>query len=97
MTSPARRAQRRDANERELIDGLRQCGFKVWQSLQVDLLIFRPDIGLRIVEVKDPAKPPSARPITKLERQQLEAVGPLHGTVAHTLDEVLQWLRSRAR
>ena len=64
-----RYARRRDANERTIIDTLRAHGAVVYQlDSPADLLV-----GYRqkwfLLEVKDGAKPPSARALTMAEAQ----------------------------
>lgn len=64
-----RRAARRDANERQVIDALRACGAYVKQINDeglADLLVFYRGHTL-ILEVKDGDKPPSARALTPAE------------------------------
>ena len=64
-----RRAARRDANERRVIDALRTCGAYVKQINDeglADLLVFYRGYTL-ILEVKDGDKPPSARALTPAE------------------------------
>lgn len=64
-----RRAARRDANERRVIDALRACGAYVKQINDeglADLLVFYRGHTL-ILEVKDGDKPPSARALTPAE------------------------------
>lgn len=66
-----RRAARRDANERRVIDALRACGAYVKQINDeglADLLIFYRGHTL-IFEVKDGDKPPSARALTPAEQK----------------------------
>lgn len=66
-----RRAARRDANERRVIDALRACGAYVKQINDeglADLLIFYRGHTL-IFEVKDGNKPPSARALTPAEQK----------------------------
>jgi hypothetical protein len=61
-----RRASRRDANERRVIDALRACGAYVKQINDegaFDLLVFYRGHTL-LLEVKDGDKPPSARALT---------------------------------
>lgn len=60
-----RRANRRDANEREIVDALERCGLFVRRldGGPVDLLVgWRGETWL--LEVKDGHKPPGARPLT---------------------------------
>ncbi len=64
-----RRASRRDANERRVIDALRACGAYVKQINDegaFDLLVFYRGHTL-LLEVKDGDKPPSARALTPAE------------------------------
>jgi hypothetical protein len=64
-----RRASRRDANERRVIDALRACGAYVKQINDegfVDLLVWYRGHVL-LLEVKDGDKPPSARALTPAE------------------------------
>jgi hypothetical protein len=64
-----RRAARRDANERRVIDALRACGAYVKQINDeglADLLVYYRGHTL-ILEVKDGDKPPSARALTPAE------------------------------
>ena len=66
-----RRASRRDANERRVIDALRACGAYVKQINDeglADLLVFYRGHTL-ILEVKDGDKPPSARALTPAEQK----------------------------
>jgi hypothetical protein len=65
-----RRASRRDANERRVIDALRACGAYVKQindEAAFDLLVFYSGPTREhtlLLEVKDGDKPPSARALT---------------------------------
>lgn len=66
-----RRAARTDNNHADVRDGLRALGLKVFDSSALgrgfgDLVVSNGP-QLLIVEVKDPAKPPSARALTPLE------------------------------
>lgn len=66
-----RRAARRDANERRVIDALRACGAYVKQINDegaFDLLVYYRGHTL-ILEVKDGDKPPSARALTPAEQK----------------------------
>lgn len=66
-----RRAARRDANERRVIDALRACGAYVKQINDeglADLLVYYRGHTL-ILEVKDGDKPPSARALTPAEQK----------------------------
>lgn len=59
---------RRDANEREIVSVLEAAGCLVQPLTQgdgvPDLLVKRPDGALALLEVKDGAKPESARRLT---------------------------------
>lgn len=66
-----RRAARRDANERVIIDALRACGAYVKQINDeefIDLLVYYRGYTL-LLEVKDGDKPPSARVLTPAEQK----------------------------
>lgn len=66
-----RRAARRDANERKIIDALRACGAYVKQindEEAFDLLVSYRNYTL-LLEVKDGDKPPSARKLTEAEQK----------------------------
>lgn len=93
MRAQPRRAARRDTNEAAIIRGLEQCGYKVWQlNSWVDLLVYRADCKLRVLEVKNPDKPPSKRRLTPTEKEFLVSVGACGGVVL-TLEEALELLR----
>lgn len=66
-----RRAARRDANEQDIIKALRECGAYV-KSINdegtFDLLVSYRGMTL-LLEVKDGAKPPSARKLTDAEQK----------------------------
>ncbi len=64
-----RRAAKIDANQPAIVDGLRRLGYRVQSLASVgqgvpDLLVGCPDGRLVLLEVKDGAKPPSARKLT---------------------------------
>ena len=66
-----RLASRRDANERKVIDALKACGAYVKQINDAgafDLLVYYRGYTL-MLEVKDGAKPPSARALTPAEHK----------------------------
>lgn len=62
-------AQARDANEPEIVEALERVGCSVHRLAQpLDLLVgFR--LKTYLIEVKDGSKPPSARPLTKDQRE----------------------------
>lgn len=72
-----RLASRRDANERKIIDALKACGAYVKQINDAgafDLLVhYRSPVSkieyTLLLEVKDGAKPPSARALTPAEQK----------------------------
>lgn len=59
-----RYAARKDANQSDVVDALRACGWSVWVMDQpCDLLIGKAGVN-GLLEVKDGAKRPSARKLT---------------------------------
>jgi hypothetical protein len=77
-----------DGNHATIRDGLRAAGLWVWDTHRVgggfpDLLVWRGRFVL--LEVKDPAQPPSKRALTELEDAfHLGCPGPVH--VVETLE-----------
>lgn len=66
-----RRAARRDANEGKIVAALQACGAyvkKINDEGAFDLLVFYRGWTL-LLEVKDGAKPPSARALTPAEQK----------------------------
>ena len=64
-----RRSAKVDANQPAIVDGLRRLGFRVLSLATIgngvpDLLVGCPNGRLILLEVKDAAKPPSARKLT---------------------------------
>lgn len=93
--SLARYAKRRDDNEREIVDALRKFGYAVWAlDKPADLLV-----GVRgrfvLLEVKDGAKPPSARKLSPDEHAVAETCGSrgLPYAVVLNLEEALGAIR----
>lgn len=96
------RAERRDANEAEIIAALREAGCEVWQLCAkepADLLVFDPQStgdylglcdGIYLLEVKDSAKPPSAR---KLTPKQVKTHAKWPVIVISTVEEALLAVR----
>lgn len=87
-----RRAAKIDANQNEIVDGLRKLGCSVEILAAVgkgvpDLLVGRNNINY-LIEVKDGGKPPSAR---KLTDDQVEWHEAWRGqkTVCKSLDEAI--------
>jgi hypothetical protein len=59
-----RYAARKDANQSDVVDALRACGWSVWvQDQPCDLLISKAGLNL-LLEIKDGKKRPSARKLT---------------------------------
>ena len=95
----AHHAKRRDANEAEIVQALRDFG--VWvQPLQVpfDLLCCFHGVMFGI-EVKDGNKPPSQRPLTKSQKDffKLVELRQMPVFVAININEALQVARDMAR
>lgn len=97
------RAERRDANEAEIIAALREAGCEVWQLCAkepADLLVVggacycgpssADSVELFLLEVKDSAKPPSAR---KLTAKQVETHKRWPVQIVSTVAEALQAVR----
>jgi hypothetical protein len=66
------RARRVDDNQAAIVAALRKAGAVVWITSQLgnggpDLVVARGSV-VALVEIKDPAKPPSARQLTPMER-----------------------------
>lgn len=86
-----RRAGRTDANQRALVGELRKRGYVVAVTSSThkgfpDLVVGRESV-CRLVEVKDPAKPPSARGLTPDQLDFAERWGPIY-VVALTVEDV---------
>lgn len=68
---------RRDANEPEIVSGLRKCGIlvlKMPRSIGFDLLLIGTQIGVVCGEVKNPEQPASKRRLTDHEREVKELI-----------------------
>ena len=68
MPYASRRATKRDANEKEIISSLRKLGCSVTPIDVVDIIVSWKGFNF-LFEVKDPAKPPSARKLTEREQK----------------------------
>lgn len=91
-------ARARDANHAAIRDGLRRCGFTVrdigglgdgWPDLAVK---HRGTGKVKLLEVKDPSKPPSARKLTPAEEEVRDLLGDLY-VVVETLEEAVAAMR----
>ncbi len=77
------RAERRDANEPDIIAAFEGQQCSVWQLCKdepADLLVLINGAlhhRLRLIEVKDPSKPPSARKLTA-KQKKTHGVWPVH-------------------
>ena len=89
-----RRAARRDANHATLREGLRVRGYWVRDTGDLgngwpDLAVRDPRSGVvKFLEIKDPAKPPSARKLTPAEEEVRDLLGDLY-VVVETLQDAL--------
>jgi hypothetical protein len=93
----SRYARRQDANHGAIRDGLRALGVWVWDTHDVgggfpDLIACRRDRKVfHLLEVKDGAKPPSARKLTPDEAAFIDGCpGVVH--VVLSLDEAIEAL-----
>jgi hypothetical protein len=87
-----RRAARIDANQPAIVSALRRAGVRVHITSGLgdgfpDLMCVRGEV-LRLLEVKDGAKPPSARKLTPAEAE-FHAVFPDHVAVVCSPEEAL--------
>jgi Domain of unknown function (DUF3883) len=86
------RAKRVDSNQEEITAALRKAGWKVkvvsdCSKLGYDLMVIK-DGKLRLVEIKDGSKPPSARALTSNEVDAKEDY-PDHWVCVSSIDEAL--------
>ena len=89
-----RRAARRDDNEKQIIDALRRCGAYVKvinDDGTFDLLVAYHGATL-LLEVKDGAKPPSARKLTDAEQKFHDEWPNDNLHVVNSVDEALALL-----
>jgi hypothetical protein len=87
MTIP-RRAQKRDANERGIIDALHAAGYGVLQGEKVDLSVWRGERGW-LLEVKMPGEKLSNR------QREFHATFPARIHVVCSAEEALEVVRAR--
>lgn len=95
-----RRARKVDANQPDIVEALRLLGCTV--AITSDLgdgfpdLVVRKGLVVRLVEVKDGAKPPSARKLTKHEQQFQQEWEPVY-EIVESVDDAVRLARSMAR
>lgn len=88
---------RTDRNQAEIVSALRKVGCSVTPTHMVgdgfpDLVVGRNGIN-HLIEIKDGAKPPSARELTKDEKKfHIEWRGTVH--VVYSVDDALKLLRA---
>jgi hypothetical protein len=93
---PAWAGKRRDANEPDILDGLRKCGFEHWRlNDPCDALIW-PRAGGKfgLIEIKDPSKPPSQRQLTGAQKLFFEVSEGCPRAKVETFDEALAFAES---
>ena len=91
-----RRAARRDANETEIIKAMRECGAYVKQINDegaFDLLVSYRGKTL-LLEVKDGAKPPSARRLTDAEQKFHDEWPGTNLWIVNSVQEALDLLKT---
>lgn len=89
------RAAKADANQPVIVDAFRKLGCVVFHTHMVgkgfpDIVVRCPSGGVRLVEIKDGAKPPSARALTKPEAEFHET-WPVH--IVETTGDVVRLVR----
>jgi hypothetical protein len=93
MTRP-KYAPRRDISEPEIVSALLKAGYHVWRELPVDLLVWRPDTGFRLLENKTPTKTGKRR--KRVDQQKQDEFVRLTGTpVVMTPEEALRALGAK--
>lgn len=84
-------AQRRDNNERPIIDALERVSCAVIQmdkSAGFDLIVISPRNGTHIFEIKNPAEKWELTPAEKKRKAEVEAAGGLYCVVL-TVEQAL--------
>lgn len=85
-----RHATRRDLNEAEIVEALKLLGARVWRHDQpLDLLIAFRGVFM-FCDIKNPAKPPSARQLTAAQAQFFADTEGCPRFVAHTAEEAIK-------
>jgi hypothetical protein len=85
-------AKRRDLNEPAIVEVLRACGLTVVRMDALDLLIggvIRGRSDMRLIEVKDGNRPPSARRLTEEEARFIDEWNGPAPWVVRSVDEAL--------
>ena len=81
-------ARRTDANHSAIAQTFERLGCKVWHTVDAwDLTITRMGI-VKLVEIKDPSKPPSARKLTDRAQKLVNEGWPIRKV--ETMDDCLQ-------
>jgi hypothetical protein len=90
-----RTAARIDANQQEIVDGLRKFGAKVWIiGRPVDLLVLHRR-KFYVMEIKDPAKPPSERRLTDAQVEFFTECGDAPVRIITTLIEAIDFIQEK--
>lgn len=97
-----RRAARTDANQPAMVNDLRRLGYRVAITAQLgkgfpDLVVRHPtkETVMRLVEVKDPAQPPSKRALTEDEASFIRKWGAAV-IVAERAEDVIKVMRAES-
>lgn len=91
-----RYARKVDTSQADIVAGLRACGYVVMVlGYPVDLLVYRGDCGLRLLECKTlyGKSNPKAR-IDKRQKEQTEFLALTKTPIVTTLEEALDALQS---
>lgn len=84
-------ARKRDNSEPDIIAALRKAGFRVYTELPVDLLVYRNDVGVKLLENKTPTSTGKRR--KRKDQQAQDEFIALTGTpVVLTAEEALRAL-----
>jgi hypothetical protein len=93
--------KRTDANQTEIVKAFRRIGALVAVTSPLgsgfpDLVVGRPGGGLKLVELKDGSKPPSARRLTDDEKR-FHALWGEHVVIVESLEDAIALVQTLSR